>query len=161
MSVPTNPETHITHLVDAARLQDGVWCQRREKTIGEGDIVASYSADRIGTDQPIRKPFTFQGSPWVCVSLRSRNGATVAEAFRLTKAEVFDRQPVSYSEKTADSEAARNDPNGFYDRMKVQYAGKAHVLRGPPALFAAGPSRAEQPEQMSLFGPTTDGYSPG
>jgi hypothetical protein len=62
----------VTYVVDAARLRHGLWCPRSERTLGEGEIVASYSADRIGSDQPVRKPFNWQGSLWVCVALDYR-----------------------------------------------------------------------------------------
>ena len=41
-------------LVDPERFAPGTWCHRTEKTIGEGDIAASYSADRIGMGQSVR-----------------------------------------------------------------------------------------------------------
>jgi hypothetical protein len=43
--------------IDPKRLQAGTWCHRANKTIGQGDISASYSADRIGMGQPVRKAF--------------------------------------------------------------------------------------------------------
>jgi hypothetical protein len=120
-----------------------VWCHRTEKTIGEGDIVASYSADRIGMGEPIRKPFEWKGSLWVCVSL-SHEGA---KAYRLMHPQAFKGEPVSYSAKTADADAARQDPNGFYHGMTVKHGSQPLVLCGPPALLVAGES-----EQMDLFG---------
>jgi hypothetical protein len=156
MTDHTSTAQRVTYVVDAARLEHGVWCHRSKSTLGEGDIVASYSADRIATGRPIRKPFDWKGSLWVCVALSFRDGVTTAEAFRLTQREVFNRQPVSYAEKTADAETARQDHNGFYDGMSVKHAGKALVLYGPPALFVPG-----EPEQMNLFGPVGTDCSPG
>ena len=46
-----------THSVDPARFRWGTWCHRTDKMIAEGDIAASYSADRIGMGQPVSKPF--------------------------------------------------------------------------------------------------------
>ena len=72
-----------TQQVDAARLNSGRWCHRAERMIGEGDISASYSADRIGSEEPVRKPFCWQGGLWVCVSIAGRVGELRAEAYRL------------------------------------------------------------------------------
>jgi hypothetical protein len=133
----------VTCPVNPARFRWGAWCHRSEKTIGEGDIVASYSADRIGMSQPIRKPFEWRGSLWVCVSL----GHSDAEAYRLTHPQAFKGEPVSYSDKTCDAEAARQDPDGFYHGMTVKHGGRTFVLSGPPALLVPGESG-----QMDLFG---------
>jgi hypothetical protein len=54
--------------VEPSRLAYGSWCHASEKQIGEGDIRASYSADRIGMGQPIRKPFRYAGALWVRIS---------------------------------------------------------------------------------------------
>jgi hypothetical protein len=59
----------------------------------------------------------------------------------------------------ADADAARADPNGFYDGMIVKHAGNSRILCGPPALFVAG--QPEEPEQMSLFGSAMNDCSPG
>lgn len=131
--------------VDPARLRWGTWCQRTDKTIGEGDIAASYSAERIGMAEPIRKPFAWKGSLWVCVGLSNHPGPS-AEAYRLTHPQAFEGEPISYTDKTRDAEAARKDPNGFYHGMTVKHGGNTFVLCGPPALLAAGES-----EQMDLF----------
>jgi len=131
------------HSLDSARLRWGTWCHRTEKMTGEGDIAASYSADRIGLGQPLRKPFEWRGSLWVCVGL----GYESAEAYRLMHPQAFDGAPVTYRAKVADGEAARKDPNGFYHAMSVSYGGSTFVLCGPPALFVPGESA-----QMDLFG---------
>lgn len=146
----------VTYIVNPTRLQHGQWCFKSHKTVGEGDIVASYSGDRIAANEPIRKPFTWQASLWVCVGMEHRD-ITTAQAYRLTQPEVFNRNPVSYAEKTGNdnAEAARHDPNGFYDRIIVKHGGKRSVLCGPPALFIPGPEQPKQPkqlEQMDLFG---------
>ena len=130
------------HSVDPARLRWGTWCHRVEKILGEGDIAASYSADRIGMGEPLRKPFDFKGSLWVCVS---RSDAK-SEAYRLTHPQVFDGEPLTYRAKVADGVAARSDPGGFYHGMTVTHGGKAFVLCGPPAVFVAGEAR-----QLDLF----------
>jgi hypothetical protein len=142
--------THLpipqTENVDPARLAPGQWCHRRDKTIGEGDIHASYSADRIGMAQPVRKPFSWKGAQWVCVSFRYSGDEEFAEAYRLVARPVFDGEPVSYAAKTADGEAARADPNGFYHGMTVRHGGQDYVLCGPPFVFIPG-----EAAQLSLF----------
>ena len=139
-------EAANTQAVVPSRLKSGQWCHRAQKTIGQGDIAASYSADRIGMAQPVRKPFSWQGGFWVCVGMGHLRGVTTAEAYRLIHPQVFDGEPLSYSAKTANSEAARADPNGFYHGMSVKHAGQIMILAGPPATFAPG-----QAEQGDLF----------
>ena len=135
-----------TQCVDPARLQSGRWCHRAEKTIGEGDIHASYSADRIGMSKPLRKPFSWKGGLWVCVGIARRGDELCAEAYRLVHPQVFDGEPVTYGAKTANGNAARADPNGFYHGMLVKHAKADAVLCGPPILFVPG-----QTEQLALF----------
>jgi hypothetical protein len=136
----------ITFAVDPKRLVSGQWCHRLNKDLGEGDIAASYSADRIAMDQPIRRTFPWQGSEWVCVSMQHRDGVTSASAYRVLDLRGFEGDAVSYSDKTRDGDAARSDPKGFYHGMKVKYAGRTCVLYGPSGLFEAG-----EPDQRSLF----------
>jgi hypothetical protein len=145
VSMSITRESILFH-VDPARLADGEWDHRIEKYIGEGDMASSYSADRIAEARPIRRPFTWQGSLWVCVGSAFRQGVNSLSAYRLTPVERFSGTPTTYSEKTIDGEAARNDPNGFYHGMQVTHAGKTWVLCGPGATFVAG-----QAAQMSLF----------
>jgi hypothetical protein len=142
----TCPETS-TRAVDPARLAPGAWCHRTEKTIGQGDINASYSADRIGMGQPVRRPFSWQGGLWVCVGLSRRNGVDSAQAYRLTHPSIFEGTPVTYAQKTLDGDAARSDPLGFYHGMNVRHGAEQFVLCGPPVTFVPG-----ETEQFSLFG---------
>ncbi|WP_226584354.1 hypothetical protein [Acuticoccus sediminis] len=128
--------------IDPARLARGEWCHRAETQLGEGDVPASYSADRIGMGQPIRKPFRWQGGLWVCVSI-CRDGS---EAYRLLHLQAFDGPPTSYGEKCRDGDAARADLNGFYHGMRVRHAGAEMVLCGPPVILVPG-----EVEQMGLF----------
>ena len=135
------------HEVDPARLASGSWCHRAQKTLGEGDIRASYSADRIGYGQPVRKPFSWRGASWVNVGMGHRPGERFsARAYRLAHPSTFDGMPVSYAQKTADGDAARADPNGFYHGMNVKHAGTVFVLCGPPVTFVAG-----ETAQLTLF----------
>lgn len=125
--------------VDPARLASGRWCHRAEKTLGEGDIAGSYSANRIGMGQPVRKPFAFEGTLWICVGTGPYgDGLRYAEAFRLVHPMTFKGTPVTYREKTADGDAARADPEGFYHGMSVRLAGRDFVLCGPPVTFVPG-----------------------
>jgi len=134
-------------LIDPARLATGRWCHRAQKTLGEGDISKSYSADRIGMGQPVRKPFEWQGSLWVCVGIGyHRGGGTSAEAYRLVHPQMFDGAPLSYAARAKDGDNARADVSGFYHGMRVKHAGADFVLCGPPVTFAPG-----QSEQLSLF----------
>jgi len=137
---------HLTFAVEPARLNSGRWCHGANKTMGEGDIAASYSADRIGMNQPIRGTFPWHGSHWVCVALRYCGGIS-AEAYRLVDPRVFAGAPLSYSQKTSDGDAARADPNGFYHGMIVKHAGRTFILCGPAACFTPG-----EEAQFSLFG---------
>lgn len=133
-------------LVDPARLESGHWCHRAEKTIGQGDISASYSGDRIGMAQPVRKPFAWQGILWVCVGMGHCGGSETAEAYRLIHPQLFQGEPVTYADKVRNGDSARTDPHGFYHGMRVRHGREDFVLAGPPVTFAPG-----QVEQMSLF----------
>ncbi len=140
--------THpLTFSVDPARLNHGTWCHTANKTLHEGDILASYSADRIGMEKPIRGTFRWQGALWVCVSLQSRDGGTAAEAYRLVDIRAFAGEPVTYAHRVTNGDAARCDAYGFYHGMTVTYSARKYVLCGPPARFEAG-----QAEQLDLFG---------
>lgn len=132
--------------VDPARLEFGRWCHRTERTVAQGDINGSYSADRIGMGQPVRKPFTWRGAQWVCTGMEWRDGIASAEAYRLVDPWIFDGELVSYATKVANAEAARADPNGFYHGMAVKHAGVILVLSGPPVTFVEG-----EVEQPALF----------
>jgi hypothetical protein len=140
-----------THSVDPARLQHGCWSEEHQQTIGEGDIVASYSADSIATTGRVRKPFEYKSSQWVCIGTHGRGGVSEAWAYRLALAAHF-ANATTYSKKGSlgEGEFARNDPSGFYHGMKVQAGGQAMVLCGPPALFV--PDEAQRAaRQLDLF----------
>ena len=136
----------IIEPVDPARLESGQWCHRLNKTIGQGDISASCSSDRIGMGQPIRKPFEWKGALWVCAGIRYMGGTVTAHGYRLVHPQMFDGTPTSYAQKTKDSAAARNDPNGFYHGMRVRHAGAEFILCGPEVHFVQG-----ETEQLALF----------
>jgi hypothetical protein len=132
----------LSHTVEPSRLAFGAWCHASEKQIGEGDIRASYSGDRIGMGQPIRKPFRYAGELWVCVGT-SPSGA---EAYRLVHPSIYGGTARTYHERWRDGDHARGDPAGFYDGIFVRHAGRELVMSGPPVMFVAG-----QEAQLSLF----------
>jgi hypothetical protein len=132
----------LSHTVEPLRLAFGAWCHASEKQIGEGDIRASYSADRIGMGQPIRKPFGYAGELWVCVG----TGPSGAEAYRLVHPSLFSGTPRTYHDRRRDGDLARGDPAGFYDGIVVRHAGRELVMAGPPVTFVAG-----EEAQLSLF----------
>jgi hypothetical protein len=127
---------------------------------GEGDIHASYSADTIATEGKIRRPFMFNGNPWVCVGMRGRGAVDEAEAYRLVHVKIFKGTPTTYSEKTRTeqgAEIARTDPLGFYHAMVVKSGKESFVMMGPPTTFVSDPvpegpvNSVGQSEQLSLF----------
>lgn len=128
--------------VSSSRLAHGKWCHRTNKMIGEGDVSASYSADRIGSEKPVRKPFSQGGKLWVCTG---SNGKT-SQAYRLVHPACFDGNTLTYGERVRDGYNGRSDPKGFYHGMLVTHRGEAIVLCGPEIHFVAG---AEQ--QGNLF----------
>lgn len=136
----------LTVAVNPRRLVSATYDHDAEDYTEEGDIVASYSADRIGMGQPIRRPFTCRGELWVCTALSGSPDGLSAEAYRLVAIEAFEGTPQSYAERTADAESARADPNGFYHGMIVTCRGAEVVLCGPKLRFVADVER-----EPSLF----------
>ncbi len=131
-----------SHTVEPSRLAIGAWCHASERHLGEGDIRASYSADRIGMGQPIRKPFRYAGELWVCVGT-SPSGA---EAYRLVHPSLYGGAARTYHDRCRDGDCARGDRAGFYDGIIVRHAGRELVMAGPPVTFVAG-----EEAQLSLF----------
>lgn len=131
-----------SHTVEPSRLAFGAWCHASEKHIGEGDIRASYSADRIGMGQPLRKPFRYAGELWACVG----TGPSEAEAYRLVHPSFYGGIARTYVERCRDGDRARDDQAGFYDGIIVRHGGRELVMAGPPATFVAG-----EEAQLSLF----------
>lgn len=137
--------TQITP-VDPARLDTGKWCHDTDRMIGEGDISASYSADTIGMEGRIRKPFTWNGASWVCVNFHGRDGAFIAESYRLVQPRMFDGKAVTYNERVRFGRSSADEALGFYHGMLVKSGGTRLVLCGPPRTFVRG-----ETEQFSLF----------
>jgi hypothetical protein len=145
MEITTQPhgETaeQAVYEVDPSRLETGAPFEQHAR----GDIAASYSADKIAFDEPVRKPFVWQGALWLAVSTSHRD--LTVEAYRVVAPEAFDGEPVTYARKVAgDGEAARRDPLGFYHGMLVKRGAGRMVMCGPPARFRAG-----QKQQRNLF----------
>lgn len=116
-----------------------------------GDIPEAYSADRISEGKPIREPFSFGGHLWCCISI---SGAALTESkqpelqcYRIVPPALFHGVATTYREKVAvdSGEAARSDPLGFYDSMRIVCGGKPWIMRGPPATFVAD-AEAQRPE---------------
>lgn len=139
-------DTPQTIAVDPSRLAYGAWCHRADKQVGEGDIRAAYSADRIGYGQPVRRPFRHGGKDYVTTGTGGMRDDISASAYRIVTVRHFAGTPRSYRETVLDGDAARRNPLGFYHGMGVTHAGKPHVLVGPEVVFVAGQER-----QLALF----------
>ena len=136
--------------VDPARLQSGRWCHHKDRQIGEGDIAASYSADKIGLEGRVRKPFVWQHTLWVCTSMVSHSGLSAAIAYQLLPERFFDGTPITYHENVMLGDEARLRAEGFYHGMAVSYGKQPHVLIGPGAVFLPS-HRCKSPKQADLF----------
>lgn len=131
-----------TIAVDPQRFAWGHWCHRRNRQIGEGDIGASYSADRIGSEESVRRPFRHDGADWVAISTYSNS----AKAYRIVHPSLFDGPTHSYVERVSGGRRGHLAPEGFYHGMRVKRGGQEMVLCGPEVTFIEG-----EPEQGSLF----------
>jgi hypothetical protein len=123
--------------VNPARLAWGTFDHTKSDYVNEGDIPASYSGDCIAMGQPVRKPFRMDGEMWVTIALSNKE----ARAYRLCPPRIFKGTTTTYRDKTGTAERAeeaRNDPNGFYDRMIVKHGGQEFVLCGPEMQIVAG-----------------------
>jgi len=134
--------TSQTYAVDPQRFAWGQWCHKRNRQIGQGDIGASYSADRIGSGESLRKPFCHEGANWVATSANSNS----ARAYRLVHPSLFEGPTLSYTERVSDGHRGRCAPEGFYHGMRVKRGREEMVLCGPETKFTEG-----EPEQGSLF----------
>lgn len=129
------------HELEPDRFEQGTFCYRKQRTVGEGDIAASYSADMIALEGHVRRPFTWKGEQWVCIGSGMGNRHKV---YKLVDPSTFPRTVRSYSEKTRDAESARKDPYGFYDGMRVSHGKQEYVLCGPQIIVQ--PGKAQQGE---------------
>lgn len=142
----------IIREVNPARLTRGIFDHAKNDHVNEGDIRASYSGDSIAMGQPVRKPFQMDREMWVAIALRKNE----ARAYRLCPMRIFTGTPTTYRDKSGTAEgakAARNDPNGFYDRMTVKHGGQEFVLCGPEVqIVAAAHEDIPAPQvQLALF----------
>lgn len=136
--------------VDPARLESGIWCHGRDRQIGEGDISASYSGDKIALEGCVRSPFKWQNCLWVCTGIVSHSNARAATAYRLLPARFFDGMPISYHENAMLGDEARSRPEGFYHGMAVRHGKQDCVLIGPSAVFLPS-EEGQTPRQPDLF----------
>jgi hypothetical protein len=136
MCVADSGGDNAVFFVDPARLFTGI-CKGEEIT-GQGDMAASYSADRI--DQgAIRAAFEWEGKLWVCTGMHTQGKITHELcAYRLISESLFEGEAVSYEAraKTIEScRAALEDPLGPYHGVRVKDRSQSFVLCGPPATF--------------------------
>lgn len=136
--------------IDSSRLASGAWCHKRDKIIGEGDISASYSADKIGLEGAVRNPFKWQNAMWVCTGSVSKGGLQSSEAYQLIPADFFDDEPQTYHQIVLNNSSARQRTEGFYHGMAVKHGRKDFVLIGPSAVFLPSEDK-RAPEQIDLF----------
>ncbi len=148
VATETPAQQRATCAINAARLQ-----------YDSGDISESYSADRIASGQPVRKPFQHDGALWICTSITgsalASSGSTEHEAYRLVPGRMFTGTSATYGTRTGTSEtaeAARNDPNGFYHGVAVKHGREVFVLCGPPLRFVPEEA-AVRPEGLGALGP--------
>jgi hypothetical protein len=136
--------------VDPARLAWGSYDHTAEDYAGQGDIHSSYSGDCIAMGQPVRKPFRFECEMWVTVGMCGDE----ADAYRMIPERLYQGTATTYADKVYpdQGEAARNDPRGFYDGMKVKHSGQTYVLCGPEVHFVGNAAKASPvQEQLGLF----------
>ncbi len=132
--------------VAPSRFQDGTWSERRQKAVGRGDIVSAFNADKIAFDEPVRRPFQWQGGEWITVSIVY--GDSTVQAYKLVDPAAFEGTPVTYAKKVGrDGEDARRDPMGFDHGKLVRRGSGWLVMCGPAATFKAGAKL-----QLDLFG---------
>ena len=146
MSAPNTPQEYR---VDPARFEFGTWCHDRDRQIGEGDISASYSADTIGLEGRVRKPFVWQNALWVNTGTISNGPHRSVSAYSLIPVRFFEGEPQTYNQIVQDNVSARKRPEGFYHGMSVKHGKQDMVLIGPSVTFV--PSEDKAPEQIDLL----------
>ncbi len=143
------PDKLQDYFVDPARLASGRWCHTRDRQIGEGDISASYSADKIAEGR-VRSPFKWQNALWVSIGGTSRGDYRAVQAYRVIGCKFFDGTPITYNENARMSATARGRPEGFYHGMAVKWGKQDCVLIGPASLFLPSEEKAAS-EQTDMF----------
>jgi hypothetical protein len=125
------------HKVTPARLAWGTYDHAENDYVNEGDISVSYRGDCIAMGQPVRKPFRMDDEMWLTIALSNSE----ARVYRLCPLRIFTGTPTTYRDKSGTderAEQARNDPNGFYDRIIVKHRGQEFVLCGPEIQIVVG-----------------------
>lgn len=144
------PTSRRIFFVDPARFVPGRWCHERDRQIAEGDISASYSADKIALEGRVRSPFTWEKVYWVSVGGSANADNRSVEAYRLVPVRFYEGTPISYRENSMLGGEARARPEGFYHGMSVKHGKEDYVLVGPCALFFPC-KHTEMPTQTSLL----------
>lgn len=144
--------------VDPSRLAWGEWNHETGKEVGTGDIHSSYSADLIGSEGKVRRPFTHDGQLWVTVGLSGCSGKEHAEAYRIVPLQLFAGPTTTYKDKVEieNGDAARADPLGFYSAMLVACGRQQYVMKGPTCGVRCRRSAASRSKAPA----TTDGDVP-
>ena len=117
---------------------------------GEGDIAASYSADKIALEGTVRKPFVWRHALWVCTSSRSMGSTQCATAYRLLPERFFEGEPSTYNEVAMLEPEKRFKLEDFYHGMRVQHGKQDYILVGPSVNFLPKED-AETLKQADLF----------
>jgi len=130
------------HAVDPDRLAYGAWSHDLDRQIGEGDMSASYSADRIGMGKPVRKPFRHEGALYVCIGKQGDE----AKCYKLVHPSRFPDDTFTYGERVTKHDGADFARFGFYHGMRIQSGGQELVMCGPETTFIKG-----EKVQLSLF----------
>ena len=133
--------------VSAKRFSSGTWSRCGARFLGEGDISAAYSADAIGMEGRIRKPFRFQNAFYATVSMQSGSEIS-ATAYQLQQPRLFGEPTATYAERCR-SDNPRAHPKGFYHGMLVRHGNNEWALVGPPRRFI--PSSEPVPTQGTLW----------
>ncbi|WP_171168129.1 hypothetical protein [Ruegeria sp. HKCCA0370] len=132
MSAPIEPKEYR---VDPSRLASGTWCHTRDRCVGEGDIAASYSADKIGLEGKVRKPFVWQNSLWVCTGTHYQGDGKSAEAYQLMPERFFDGVLTTYSEVAMCPTNNVSNPRAFITACVSVMENKAAFLSDRKQYF--------------------------
>jgi hypothetical protein len=140
-------------LVAASRMSWEAYDHVRQREGRRGDIDKAYSADIIAMQGRV-KTFTHQGQLWTRVCGQYFNGEQTAGCYRLVLLKHYKGVSCTYSERchnAEDAEAARNDPEGFYNSMRVKSGKDEFVMVGPEVFFKPDPSIPDYTHSDSLF----------
>lgn len=128
-------------------------------------VTKSYSADRISEKQPVRPPFSYGGKLYISTGGFSVSGQPpVEKCYELVPENSYTGLLKTYSaprgrEYMEYYESLRNDPNGFYHGMIVEFKKQRYAMVGPEVIFTtnkkgfskAEKTRVEKPRQLALF----------